>query len=194
MTEYDTDQIYFPSEDTFLLIKAALAEVQPTDRVLEIGTGSGAVAKSVMDVAPNTLAVEINPHAVAYAREVNGVKVIRGDLFEPVTGEFDLILFNAPYLPTSPEERGNDWLEYALDGGTTGREVVERFLTKAPAYLSTCGRILLLISSLTGMDETLKLCRSLGLIVLIVAEEKQEDGEILYVLRISRDLCSLCGT
>jgi release factor glutamine methyltransferase len=44
------------------------------------------------------------------------------------------------------------------------------------------------------MDETLKLCRSLGLIVLIVAEEKQEDGEILYVLRISRDLCSLCGT
>jgi len=120
--------------------------------------------------------------------------VIRGDLFEPVTGEFDLILFNAPYLPTSPEERGDDWLEYALDGGTTGREVVERFLNGAPAHLSRFGRILLLISSLTGMNEILKLCRSLGLIVLVVAEEKQEDGEILYVLRISRDLCSLCGT
>ena len=47
--EIDTTQIYFPSEDTYLLIKAALAEVKPNDRVLEIGTGSGAVAKSVTE-------------------------------------------------------------------------------------------------------------------------------------------------
>jgi release factor glutamine methyltransferase len=140
------------------------------------------------------LAVEINPHAAAYAHEVNGVEVIRGDLFEPVTGEFDLILFNAPYLPTSPEERYDDWLEYALDGGPTGREVIERFLHDAPAHLSTFGRILLLISSLTGMDEVLNFCRTQALIALVVADERQEDGEILYVLRISRDLCSLCRT
>lgn len=190
----DTNQIYFPSEDTFLLIKAALAEVKPTDRVLEIGTGSGAVAKSLREVTPSVLAVEINPHAAAYAHEVNGVEVIRGDLFEPITGEFNLILFNAPYLPTSPEERYDDWLEYALDGGPTGREVIERFLHDAPAHLSTFGRILLLISSLTGMDEVLNLCRTQALIALVIAEDRQEDGEILYVLRISRDLCSLCGT
>ncbi len=192
--EIDTTQIYFPSEDTYLLIKAALAEVKPNDRVLEIGTGSGAVAKSVTEITPHILAVEINPHAARYAHEVNGIEVIRGDLFKPVCGEFDLILFNAPYLPTTPEERGDDWLEYALDGGPSGREVVERFLHEAPPHLSTFGRILLLISSLTGIDDVLKLCHAEALITLVVAEERQEDGEMLYVLRISQDLCSLCGT
>jgi len=192
--DIDTTQIYFPSEDTYLLIKAALTEVKPTDRVLEIGTGSGAVAKSVTEITPQVLAVEINPHAAQYAHEINGIEVIRGDLFDPICGEFDLILFNAPYLPTTPEERGEDWLEYALDGGPSGREVIERFLHEAPPHLSTFGRILLLISSLTGIDEVLKLCHAEALIVLVTAEERQEDGEMLYVLRISRDLCALCGT
>ncbi|RBQ24139.1 MAG: Release factor glutamine methyltransferase [Methanocorpusculum sp. MCE] len=192
--DIDTNQIYFPAEDTYLQIKAARAEVQPTDRVLEIGTGSGAVAKSVSEVTPSVLAVEINPHAAQYAHEVNSIEVIRGDLFDPVCGEFDLILFNAPYLPTDPAERFDDWLEYALDGGPSGREVVERFLREAPSRLATFGRILLLISSLTGIDEVLKICHAEGLIALVTVEERQEDGETLYVLRISRDLCSLCGT
>ncbi len=192
--DIDTTQIYFPSEDTYLLIKAALAEVKPNDRVLEIGTGSGAVAKSLTEITPQVLAVEINPHAAKYAHEINGIEVIRGDLFKPLWGEFDLILFNAPYLPTTPEERGDDWLEYALDGGPSGREVVERFLHEAPPHLSTFGRILLLISSLTGIDEVLKICHAEALIALVVAEERQEDGEMLYVLRISQDLCSLSGT
>ncbi len=192
--DIDTTQIYFPSEDTYLLIKAALAEVKPNDRVLEIGTGSGAVAKSLTEITPQVLAVEINPHAAKYAHEINGIEVIRGDLFKPLCGEFDLILFNAPYLPTTPEERGDDWLEYALDGGPSGRGVVERFLHEAPPHLSTFGRILLLISSLTGIDEVLKICHAEALIALVVAEERQEDGEMLYVLRISQDLCSLSGT
>lgn len=192
--DIDRTQIYFPSDDTYLLIKAARSEVKPADRVLEIGTGSGAVAKSVSEVTPDVLAVEINPHAAKYAHEVNGIEVIRGDLFDPICGEFDLVLFNAPYLPTDPEERIDDWLEYALDGGPTGREVVERFIHEAPPHLSTVGRILLLISSLTGIDDVLKICHTEALIALVVAEEKQEDGEILYVLRISRDLCSLCKT
>ncbi|WP_319378628.1 HemK2/MTQ2 family protein methyltransferase [uncultured Methanocorpusculum sp.] len=192
--DIDTSQIYFPAEDTYLLIKAARAEVKPEDRVLEIGTGSGAVAKSVAEITPQVLAVEINPHAARYAHEINGIEVIRGDLIDPISGEFDLILFNAPYLPTDPKEWFDDWLEYALDGGTSGREVVEWFLREAPARLATFGRILLLISSLTGINEILKLCHAQGLIALVAAEEKQEDGEILYVLRISRDLCSLCGT
>lgn len=189
--DVDTAQIYFPSDDTYLLIKAALAEVKPEDRVLEIGTGSGAVAKSVKEVNPNVLAIEINPHAAHYAHEINGIEVIRGDLFAPVCGEFDLIMFNAPYLPTEPDERLDDWLEYALDGGPSGREAVERFLHAAPLHLSIFGRILLLVSSLTGIDEVLKICHAEALIALVTAEERQEDGETLYVLRISRDLCSL---
>jgi len=42
-------------------------------------------------------------------------------LFSGLSGPFDLIIFNPPYLPTLPRERIDDWLEYALDGGPTGR-------------------------------------------------------------------------
>ncbi len=186
----DMDQIYFPAEDTHLLIRAALAEVRESDRVLEVGTGSGAVAGAIMAVAPQTTATEINPHAAAYAA-AEGVPVIRGNLLDPIRGEFDLILFNAPYLPTKPEERINDWLEFALDGGETGREVIERFLPAAAGHLAKFGRILLLVSSATGLPELLVLCKQYGMIGIIADSEQMEDGEILYVLRISRDLCCM---
>ena len=97
---FDASQVYQPAEDTFLLIRSATAEVHADDVVIEIGTGSGAVAGAVQKIAPKTLAVDINPHAVAHAREVNGVTAVRSDLFSAVSGKFDLILFNAPYLPT----------------------------------------------------------------------------------------------
>lgn len=184
----DLSQVYFPAEDTYLLMRVALAEVKKTDRVLEVGTGSGAVAKAVMKIAPRTVATEINPHAVWYAT-VGKVNVIRGNLLDPLSAEFDLILFNAPYLPTLPDDKMNDWLEYALDGGVTGREVIEKFLPAAISHLSADGRILLLISSITGVPEVLELCSSFGMIVIVAAEERLDDGEFLYVLRISRDLC-----
>lgn len=183
----DTAQIYVPAEDTFLLIRTALREVTPTDRVLEVGTGSGAVAKAVLTVAPQTMATEINPHAARYATD-EGVAVVRGNLLDPVSGTFDLILFNAPYLPTTPEERMDDWLELALDGGVIGREVIERFLPAAAAHLSPSGRILLLISSATGLPELLDLCKRHALTGIVAGQEEMEDKETLYVLRISRDV------
>ena len=186
----DTSQIYFPAEDTHLLIRAALAEVKESDRVLEIGTGSGAVAKAVMAIAPQTAATEINPHAAAYAA-AEGVPVIRGNLLDPICGEFDLILFNAPYLPTVPEERMDDWLEFALDGGETGREVIEWFLPAAVDRLTAFGKILLLVSSATGVPELLALCKQYQMIGIVADSERMEDGEELYVLRISRDLCCM---
>lgn len=187
MTAFDASQVYMPAEDTFLLAAAAAAVVRPTDRVIEIGTGSGYVAAAVQKMAPMTIGVDINPHAVLYAHEVNGVDAVRSDLFAAVSGTFDLILFNAPYLPTLPEERVDDWLEYALSGGESGREVIERFLPQAVLHLADEGKILLLISSLTGLDEVKEMCRALGCSAEVAAEEMEEDGEMLYVLKIWRE-------
>jgi len=186
---FNPEQVYLPAEDTFLLRDAAVEEVKSGDRVLEIGTGSGEVAAAVQKIAKQTLAIDINPHAVAYAREVNKVDTIRGDLFTAISGTFNLILFNAPYLPTEEEERIHDWLEYALDGGKDGLEVIRRFLPAAVEHLSEKGRILLLVSSLTGLDQVRKMAETLGCIPQIAKEEREEDGEKLYVLRISRDDC-----
>ena len=183
------DQVYSPAEDSALLLRAALREIHPTDRVLEVGTGSGYVAAGLLNRAARVLATDINPHAVACAR-ARGVAVVRTDLFAGLSGPFDLILFNPPYLPTAPEERIDDWLEYALDGWPTGRVVIERFIGDVGRVLAPFGRVLLLVSSLTGLDEVRDLFARGGFVSFIVDEEALE-GERLYVLRAMRDLCRM---
>ncbi|MDK2989417.1 MAG: release factor glutamine methyltransferase, partial [Methanoculleus sp.] len=62
------DQVYPPAEDSELLLRAALREVLETDRVLEVGTGSGCVAAGLLGRAAAVVATDINPHAVECAR------------------------------------------------------------------------------------------------------------------------------
>ncbi|MFA6332642.1 MAG: HemK2/MTQ2 family protein methyltransferase [Methanoregula sp.] len=180
---YDFGQVYQPEADTYLLLDAALKEVRPGDRVLEVGSGSGLIATEVRKGA-RTIATDINPHAVICAHKA-GVDVVRTDLVEAIRGRFDLILFNPPYLPTEPHERIDDWLEYALDGGKTGRATIERFAADAGRVLAPRGRILLLVSSLTGLDEVKELFQTVRYTVDVIRQERVED-EMLYVLRIHR--------
>ncbi len=145
------DQVYQPEADTCLLLRAAQREVRPGDRVLEVGTGSGRVAAGLIGSGGSVTATDINPYAVLAARSC-GVETVRCDLAAGLAGPFDLVVFNPPYLPTSPEERIDDWLEYALDGGPDGRRVIERFIRDLDRILSPYGRVLLLVSSLTDPD------------------------------------------
>ncbi|MDD1639277.1 MAG: methyltransferase [Methanomicrobiales archaeon] len=177
------EQVYPVEADTRLLLEAALAEVRPGDRVLEVGTGSGTIAAALASAA-GVVATEINPHAAAAARRL-GVEVVRTDLLAGIHGRFDLIVFNPPYLPTAPGERIPDWMERALDGGPTGREVIARFLHDARRVLASGGRILLLISSLTGTQEVQELIDAEGYESETVSSLKYE-GEELMVLRIRR--------
>jgi release factor glutamine methyltransferase len=132
---------------------------------------------------------DINPHAVRISRGA-GVQVVRTDLVMGFRDRsFSLVLFNPPYLPTKPGERIDDWLEYALDGGETGREVIARFLHEIPGLLTRMGRVLLLISSVSGLDETRNLVRMQGWEGSIVDLEQVEGGETLYVFRLIRQYC-----
>jgi tRNA1(Val) A37 N6-methylase TrmN6 len=105
------DGVYDPSEDSFMLADAALAEVKAGEKVLEIGTGSGVVSLFLKDHA-DVIATDISPLACENARR-NGVEVVRADLYYGICGPFDLVIFNPPYLPTADEDRLGSWLDYA---------------------------------------------------------------------------------
>jgi release factor glutamine methyltransferase len=176
----DETQVYQPAEDSWLLAQAAKCEAQPFDRILEIGVGSGAVSEQ-FSTTHFVVGTDINPHAVSLAR-TKGIHVIRTDLFSGLCTRFDLILFNPPYLPTKPEERIDDWLECALDGGEDGCETIERFFATAQSYLTDNGRALVLFSSLNYTKRVNEILQTYGWTSCVVLDEIVE-GERLYVLR-----------
>ncbi len=177
------DEVYDPSEDTFLLLEAALKEARSGEKVLEVGTGSGIVSLFVKDIA-DVIATDISPHAVRNAR-LNGIEVVRADLFNGICGRFDLVIFNPPYLPTPPGEKLGSWLNRAFDGGPTGRDEITRFLQDVDRILAPGGRVLTVISSLTGVDETKKMYEDHGFSVELVSSEKVP-FEKLVVLKCNK--------
>ncbi|WP_062400516.1 HemK2/MTQ2 family protein methyltransferase [Methanogenium cariaci] len=186
------EQVYQPEADTYLLLSSVKNEIRNIDTVLEVGTGSGIIARACSERA-RCVATDVNPpHACRMAHQM-GVEVVRTDLYAGLKGPFDLIVFNPPYLPTTENERINDWLEYALDGGgPDGRAVIHRFASDLQRILHPPhGRVLLLVSSLTGIQETRELFAEQGFLSYIVSEETTEGGERLVVFRITHDLCSL---
>lgn len=182
-----TDLVYEPAEDSFLLADAALEEAEPGMHILEIGAGSGFVSAVLRANVKGicVLATEINPHAACCAK-ANDVEVIRTDLFRGLKPEspkasFDLILFNPPYLPTSEEEKVPGWLNYAFDGGVSGRETLDRFLDEVRNYLRPGGKILVLISSITGLEAVKEKMVKMGFEVDVVGRKKVSFEELMVV-------------
>jgi release factor glutamine methyltransferase len=145
--------VYEPSEDTELLVQT-LREQEPAMRglrALEVGSGSGVVARAMQDAGARVVAVDLNPHAAAATRAL-GVPVVRGDLMSALRGPFDVVAFNAPYLPSAEDERVEGWLDHAFHGGEGGVEVSERFVRDLARVLAPRGRAYLVVSSTADLD------------------------------------------
>jgi release factor glutamine methyltransferase len=163
--------VFRPRSDTWLL-----ADVLRTDRelrgsaVLDVCTGSGALAVAAARAgAREVTAVDVSRRAVLATRlnaRLNGVrvKVLRGDLFAPVRGaRFDTIVSNPPYLPAADDELPRSGPARAWDAGVNGRVLLDRIADAAPAALRPGGVLLLIHSSLIGVNETLERLRDRGL-------------------------------
>jgi release factor glutamine methyltransferase len=140
-----------------VLGRCVLEEVRETDRVLDLGTGTGVNAILAASRSADVLAVDINPDAVDIARrnaERNGVagrvEVRESDLFERVDGGFDLIIFDPPFRWFAPR----DMLERSM--ADENYATLTAFFDQVPGYLTDAGRILLFFGS-SGDIEYLKL-------------------------------------
>ncbi len=150
-------EIYQPAEDSHLFadfLKKYLSK-HKINSYIDMGTGSGILAKTASKFLDkkNILAVDINPDAVKLLKKEN-FKAIKSNLFEKVKNKFDLITFNAPYLPFDKREPKSSQL--ATTGGKKGDEISLKFLKQAKKHLNKNGKILLLISSLTPMNKIKK--------------------------------------
>jgi len=181
-------EVYEPAEDSVLL--ANNLDVGAGERVLEIGVGSGYVSLVASQGAASVVGIDINPHAARLAKEnakLNGianVDFIISDLFSPIRGRFDLIFVNPPYLPEK-DGAGRGPVELAWDGGEDGRRLTERFIKEVQDYLEPNGRVLMIQSSLSGYEETVKSLSGRGFRVKTLAEQKLF-FETIYLIEARR--------
>ena len=166
----ETD-VYQPAEDSHLLLEAARERIEPGDRVLDVGTGSGYVGSRLEEtIDTRVIVTDINPHACRAAAEA-GLETVRADLAAPfAAATFDAVVMNPPYLP-AVDAVPDDWMQQALTGGSTGRAVIERALECLPRVLRQQGRLLLVASSLSDLDAVRTHGRKQGLTDTVVAEE-----------------------
>lgn len=148
-------------------------QIHPSSRVLEIGTGTGAIAATVAQAGSHVTATDINPYAVQCARKTmrlnnvqNRVSVLSGDLFEPVQNRtFDVILFNPPYFAS----KASSWVAQAWSAGPEC-ELIARFLSGAHQVLAKGGQIQILFSSATVLPTILQLIRKEGYDIQVIAQ------------------------
>jgi release factor glutamine methyltransferase len=157
-----------PRPETEQLCELVLAG-GPAKRLLDVGTGSGVIALTLAAAWPaaQVEAVDLSPDALALAREnaarlglAERVQFAASDLLTSVSGEFDLVVANLPYIardeiPQLAREIRHDPLS-ALDGGPGGLEIFHRFVPQVARHLR--GRLALEI----GHDQAMSLSELLA--------------------------------
>ncbi len=147
-------EIYQPAEDSYLFsdfLKIYLSK-NKINSYLDMGTGSGILSETASNFLDKKyiLATDINPDAIKLLKK-NKLNAIKSNLFSKVKENFDLITFNAPYLPFDPREPKSS--QVATTGGKNGDEISIEFIRQAKKHLNKNGKIFLLISSLTPMNK-----------------------------------------
>jgi release factor glutamine methyltransferase len=178
--------VFRPHSDSLMLARALQAERPgPGTRVLDVCTGSGVLAVTAAMTGADVTAIDASRRAAFAARlnaALNGTRVraLRGDLFEPVAGErFDLIVSNPPYVPADDPEPPARGAARAWDAGVDGRVVLDRLCREAPAHLAPGGVLLVVHSSVCGVDATLEALRAGGLEATVAERHRGPFGPLL---------------
>ncbi|MFC5959622.1 HemK2/MTQ2 family protein methyltransferase [Streptomyces pratens] len=163
--------VYAPQADTHLLAQALHTEGVTADTdVLDVCTGSGALAVLAARTGARVTATDISWRAVMTARmnalrAGHRVRVRRGDLTGPVARQrFDVVVSNPPYVPAPHAHRPRRHRPaVAWDAGRGGRQAVDRICAHARDVLRPHGVLLMVHSGLCGVEETLRQLTDSGL-------------------------------
>ena len=148
-----------PRGDTEVLVEEALKCVKEGASVLDICTGSGAIAIAVaLKSGAKVTASDLSEDALALAKEnvekTNAsVTLVKSDLFENIEGEFDLITANPPYIPSAEVDKLDAFVKreprLALDGGEDGLDCYRAIAATIAQHLKAGGVLLMEI----GFDQ-----------------------------------------
>ena len=157
--------VLIPRPDTEIIVEEALDVCRKTNsaeiKILDIGTGSGAIALALAKEIPHAeiTATDISAAALALAKKNaralnfgNKIKFHQGDLFEPVEGVFEVIVCNPPYIPQDeyiklPVGVKDYEPQIALLADKDGLEFYKKLIYQAPVYLQKNGWLLLEIGA-----------------------------------------------
>lgn len=146
--------VLIPRPETELLVDLALERLPQGGSLLDVGTGSGAIAVAVAHTRPdlNVWAGDISPDALAVARTNAGrhgtkIHFAQSDLLAGFSGErFDVIVSNPPYIAAGDPHLSSGDLRFepsgALSPGPDGLALIRRLAATAPAHLAPAGWLL----------------------------------------------------
>lgn len=143
-----------PRFETEIIVDYLIKSSMKKDRILDIGTGSGAIALSVAKNIENTYVIgsDIEDDALSLALEnkeftgIENVDFVKSDLFNNIKGKFDLIISNPPYINKKDYEDLDKELYFepksALYGGEDGLYFYREIIRNACKFLTDKGHLI----------------------------------------------------
>jgi release factor glutamine methyltransferase len=170
-----TPDVLVPRPDTEILVEEVLKDLHDGMKILDMCTGSGCILLSLLKYSNDCTGqgVDISPEALKVAREnaenlgITSAEFIESDLFQNVSGKFDILVSNPPYIKTSeiktlmPEVRVHDPY-IALDGHDDGVYFYRKILEDSPEFLNRGSLIAFEIGNDEG-EAVFKLMEEAGL-------------------------------
>ena len=155
--------VLIPRADTEILVETALDELCEGESILDLCTGSGCILLSIAKLGKpgRTVGADISAAALMTAHE-NAVRLglsqaefTESNLFEQITGRYDMIVSNPPYIPSAEipqlmREVSLHEPHTALDGGVDGLDFYREITRQAQEYLLPGGRLLMEIGAQQG--------------------------------------------
>ena len=194
ITKADRQNVYPPSEDTFLMIDALTADADTISSInpsiiAEVGIGSGAVLGTLALLPSLNCAFfgfDLSKSATSLSQStfshnnLNNIELISTNIFYNlnILNKIDVLVCNPPYVPTSSEEyfecQRKKNIDSSCAGGVNGKEFIQQFLEFAEKALSDTGILYLLVDELNGEFK--------GTII----KQRRRGGENLAVVRMSK--------